>query len=212
MKIEKINDDKIKITLSAKDLADRNLDFQSLRYNSKEAQTLFWDMMKLAETEHGFKAANCQLFIEAASIMNGNFIVTITKMHDVPALNGERSLKAKAIPASLKVKRKNTSYSQNCIIKFSSFDSIIDAIRQNSLPTKITSSLYEYNNEYYLVIKPNIVQANEFKRLIILFSEFGEICYDFKYTEGIITEYGTPIILNTAIFELNKSLTKNVCE
>ena len=80
--IEKINDNKIKITLSNSELEERNLDFQSLRYNTPEAQTLFLDMMKQAEYEHGFKTANCQLFIEAASVNNGQFIVTVTKLQE----------------------------------------------------------------------------------------------------------------------------------
>jgi len=208
MKIEKINDNKIKITLSAKDLSDRNLDFQSLRHNSPEAQSLFWDMMKLAETEHGFTASNCQLFIEAASVMNGNFIVTITKIHDVPALPSTRSLNSKLAPSSLKVKRKPTSYSQNCIIRFSSFDNIIDALRQTSLPTKISSTLYEYKGVYYLTLKPGLSQTNEFKKIILLLSEFGEITHDSKYTEGIISEYGNKIIAKDALKTLNKTITK----
>ena len=206
MKIEKINDNKIKITLSAKDLADRNLDFQSLRHNSPEAQTLFWDMMKLAESEHGFTASNCQLFIEAASVMNGNFIVTITKVHDVPALSPNRALAQKLSPSSLKVKRKPASYSHNCIIRFSSFDNIIDALKQNYLPLKIASSLYEYKNEYYLTLKPGISQTTDFKKTILLLSEFGEVTHDSKYTEGIINEYGNKIIAKDAL----KTLTKPV--
>jgi len=208
MKIEKINDNKIKITLSAKDLADRNLDFQSLRHNSPEAQTLFWDMMKLAESEHGFTASNCQLFIEAASVMNGNFIVTITKIHDVPALPPTRSVNQKLSPSTLKVKRKPTSYSQNCIIRFSSFDNILDALRQNTMPLKLTSSLYEYKGAYYLSLKPNISQNSELKKSVLLLSEFGEIVHDFKYTDGILNEYGNKIIAKDALNTLNKTVFK----
>lgn len=208
MKIEKINDNKIKITLSAKDLADRNLDFQSLRHNSPEAQTLFWDMMKIAESEHGFTASNCQLFIEAASVTNGNFIVTITKIHDVPALSNNRSTHSKLTPSTLKVKRKPTSYSQNCIIRFSNFDNIIDALKHTSFPYKITSSLYEYKNEYYLILTPTLSQTHDFKKTIMLLSEFGDIVYDFKYTEGIINEYGSKIIAKDALKALSKTVTK----
>jgi len=206
MKIEKINDNKIKITLSAKDLADRNLDFQSLRHNSPEAQTLFWDMMKLAESEHGFTASNCQLFIEAASVTNGNFIVTITKVFDTPGLPSGRSLHAKQAPSTLKIKRKPTSYSHSYIIRFPSFDNIVDALRQNTLSTKMSSALYEYKTEYYLVLKPSISQTNELKKLVFLLSEFGDVAHDFRYTEGIINEYGNKIIAKDALKVLNKTI------
>jgi len=162
----------------------------------------------MAESEHGFTASNCQLFIEAASVTNGNFIVTITKIHDVPALPGNRSIHSKLTPSGLKVKRKPTSYSQSCIIRFSTFDNIIDALKQNSLPYKITSSLYEYKSNYYLVLKPTITQTHDLKKIVLLLSEFGELAHDFKYTEGIINEYGNKIISKDALKTLAQTVLK----
>ena len=149
MKIEKINDNKIKITLSARDLEERNLDFQALRYNSPEAQNLFWDMIKRAESEHGFTASNCQLFIEAASIMDGDFIVTITKMADTKDLINTPFVKAKASTSSLKVKKKQMINNTNIIMSFKKIDELYDALLENCLPTNINTRLYELNNVYY---------------------------------------------------------------
>ena len=41
MKIEKINENKIKVTISFNDLEERNIDLNSLNYNSPETQELF---------------------------------------------------------------------------------------------------------------------------------------------------------------------------
>ena len=46
MKIERINENEIKVTISVNDLLERNIDLSSLNYNSPQAQELFWDMME----------------------------------------------------------------------------------------------------------------------------------------------------------------------
>lgn len=199
MKIEKINDNKIKITLSARDLEERNLDFQALRYNSPEAQNLFWDMIKRAESEYGFRAANCQLFIEAASVMDGDFIVTITKMADTRELSNMSFLKPKASASSLRVKKKQMLNNANIVLNFKNIDDLYDALLMNSLPVNIDAKLYEYDNAYYLMLKPNINQIRDFKKLVALLSEFGNIERNSEYIESKLLEYGKELIGEKAL-------------
>ena len=199
MKIEKINENKIKITLSASELEERNLDFQALRYNSPEAQNLFWDMIKRAETEYGFMASNCQLFIEAASIMDGNFIVTITKMNDAKVLSNMPFVKNKPVTSPLKVKRKPESNNVGAIILFNKIDDLYDALLVNTIPLRVNSKLFEYNGAYYLLIKPNLTQISEVKKLVAILSEFGIIEKDFDYMESKLLEYGNELIAKDAL-------------
>ncbi len=51
MKIEKLSDDKIRITLNMDDLKENDIDFQSFMSNSIESQDLFMDMLEKAEKE-----------------------------------------------------------------------------------------------------------------------------------------------------------------
>ena len=51
MKIEKINDNKIRCTLTSADLAERNLKLSELAYGTEKARSLFQDMM--LEANHG---------------------------------------------------------------------------------------------------------------------------------------------------------------
>lgn len=188
MKIEKINDNKIKITLSDQELEARNLDFKSLRYNTPEAQTLFWDMMKQAESEHGFITSNCQLFIEAASINNGQFIVTITKLQNksLPALPQKR----KPLP-EIKVKRKPATTGET-LYKFSNFEQICELIRSSDIPTDLPSSLYEYKDTFFLVTKPT-------PKIHLLISEFGEVIKESDMAEGFLYEHGNKVIKSFAL-------------
>lgn len=51
MRIEKLNDNKIRIILNIEDLKKKNIDFHSFMANSVETQTLFLDMLDKAEEE-----------------------------------------------------------------------------------------------------------------------------------------------------------------
>ena len=196
MKIEKINDNKIKVTLSTVELKERNLDFQSLRYNTPEAQTLFWDMMKQAESEHGFKTTNCQLFIEAASINDGQFIVTVTKLQD-KALPPVPQKKKLPMP-ELKVRKKQTVGNENSIYKFDDFEQIFNLISTATIPDNIPATLYEYKGAFFIVSNPP-------KQLHLIISEFGEIIKDSIAIEGILQEHGKKIIEKNAFTQLIKN-------
>lgn len=199
MKIEKINDNKIKVTLSVKELEERNLDFQSLRYNTPEAQTLFWDMMKQAENEHGFKTTNCQLFIEAASINDGKFIVTVTKLQEksLPPVPQKKKL---PIP-ELKARKRQTPKFEKSIYKFDDFEQICNLLAAIEIPSNLHSTLYEYKTAFFLITKPS-------KQLHLLLSEFGEVVKDSIAIEGILQEHGNKIAEKNALNQLEKSFKK----
>ena len=55
MKFEKVNNDKIKITLSSADLEANDIDFHSFMSNPLEKQDLFLDILEEAEEEIGFE-------------------------------------------------------------------------------------------------------------------------------------------------------------
>ena len=56
MKIEKINENQIRCTLTRADLAERKLKLSELTYGSEKARNLFQDMMRQAAYELGFEA------------------------------------------------------------------------------------------------------------------------------------------------------------
>ena len=65
MKIEKLNENKIRIILNLDDLREKNIDFHSFMSNSLESQDLFLDMLDKAEEEVGFDTKDYKLIIEA---------------------------------------------------------------------------------------------------------------------------------------------------
>ena len=56
MKIERINENQIRCTLSSFDLSVRNLNLGELAYGSEKARKLFREMIQKASNEVGFEA------------------------------------------------------------------------------------------------------------------------------------------------------------
>ncbi|MCF0228329.1 MAG: adaptor protein MecA [Parasporobacterium sp.] len=82
MKIEKINDNQIKCTLTRSDLASRQLKLSELAYGTEKAKGLFQDMMDQANLEFGFDAADLPLMIEAIPVSMDCIILMITKVEN----------------------------------------------------------------------------------------------------------------------------------
>lgn len=80
MKIEKVNDNQIRCTLTREDLADRQLKLSELAYGTEKAKTLFRDMMQQANYEFGFEAEDLPLMIEAIPLSSDTIMLLITKV------------------------------------------------------------------------------------------------------------------------------------
>ena len=80
MKIEKVNDNQIRCTLTKEDLADRQLKLSELAYGTENAKALFRDMMQQAAYEYGFEAEDIPLMIEAVPMSADSIILIVTKV------------------------------------------------------------------------------------------------------------------------------------
>lgn len=80
MRIEKINENQIRCTLTKEDLADRQIKISELAYGSEKARSLFRDMIEQANYEFGFEAEDIPLMIEAIPLSGENIILQITKV------------------------------------------------------------------------------------------------------------------------------------
>lgn len=109
MKIEKLNDNQIRCTLTKADLADRQIKLSELAYGSEKAKSLFRDMMLQASAEFGFEANDIPLMIEAIPMPNDCIVLIITKVSDPEELDTRFSKFSPAsddLPESLAETRK----------------------------------------------------------------------------------------------------------
>ncbi len=87
MKIEKINDNQIRCTLTREDLENHQIRISELAYGTDKAKKLFRDMMQQAQIQFGFEADNIPLMIEAIPVSPESIILIITKVEDPEELD-----------------------------------------------------------------------------------------------------------------------------
>lgn len=87
MRIEKVNENQIRCTLTKEDLANRKLKLSELAYGSDKAKRLFKDMMQQASFEFGFEAEDIPLMIEAIPVSSDCVVLIITKVDDPEELD-----------------------------------------------------------------------------------------------------------------------------
>ncbi|MBQ8804145.1 MAG: adaptor protein MecA [Tyzzerella sp.] len=91
MKIEKLNDNQIRCTLTRADLADRQIKLSELVCGGEKAKSLFHDMMQRASAEFGFEVEDMPLMIEAIPAAADSIVLIITKVDDPEELDSKFS-------------------------------------------------------------------------------------------------------------------------
>lgn len=201
MKIERIGENKIKITVSIEDLNERNIALEALNYNSREAQELFWDMMKKAEMEFGFSTSDAQLCIEAVPDALEGFVITITKIEDEvdEAFESiQKYIRNKYRKSDLKSKKRLKKVSSPLLIySFASADDLKSLCQRIFSAYTAESTLYKYANVYYLVLSKT--GWNDAYAIDSLLQEYGKKVHYPSFYEGLLEEYGKKIVDQNAL-------------
>lgn len=196
MRIEKITENKIRITLNMQDLQEKNIDLHTFMSNSLETQDLFYDMLDEAEKEVGFETKDYKLMIEALAVPNGNFVLTVTRIipeKEAPKKKLQAKRKLNMLPANLSIYMFNTfeDYLEFC-------HSIIDS-SENTYSFLKKSNLYSYKSKYYLCLQVNNKDMNLFKSIHYKIIEFATRINNSDLFERKLKEYGKAIFKTNAI-------------
>lgn len=160
LKIEKINDNQIRCTLTRQDLENHQIRLSELAYGTEKAKQLFRDMIEQAHTQFGFEADNIPLMIEAIPVSAESIVLIITKVEDPEELDTRFSKFAPFRGDS----------SRNAI-QFDGADSILDLIqklhegRARAESRKESSEDGASKNDDAAELKPNLVHLFTFRSL-----------------------------------------------
>lgn len=202
MKIEKLNENKIRITLDLKDLEEKDIDFHTFMANPIESQNLFFDVLEQAEKEVGFKIKDSKIMLEALAMSDGVFVLTVTRIENDKTKNDVPARKK----VTIKRKLKNIDISKCAILEFMNFDDFLDF--GNSLSTDAlttikkcigSSKLYLYNSKYYLVVDKIANDQTLIKHFCSSVLEFGKLVSNSNTYRSTIVEYGKVIIKKDAV-------------
>lgn len=201
MRIEKINENKIRIFVTFDDLEERDIDLSTFNYNSPETQELFWDLMEQAELELGFETHESQLCIEAVTDVEQGFVITITRIDDDGDFESiHKFIKNRYKRNDLKIKRKtNNICSTVMIYNLETFDDLCQLCTRLSPLYLGDSSVYLCNGSYYLVLKRLDGADHDLSRLEGILAEYGDRIMNVLFFEGYLNEYGTLMVAKDAV-------------
>ncbi len=210
MKIEKVNDNQIKCTLTKEDLETRHIKLSELAYGTEKAKLLFRDMMQQAFSEFGFEAEDIPLMIEAIPVSRDTVILIVTKVEDPEELDTRFSKFAPHLKDELDeiLGLNGSSLAERA-------DEILDMFRQKAeadsksalngdtkpAPAELTR-LFCFSNLDY-VIDASHVLVTFFFGPSSLYKDPADNCYYLKINKGdsaleefnkacnILSEYGT---------------------
>lgn len=204
MKIEKITENKLRIVLNLEDLERNNIDFESVVNNTPETQSLILSILNKAEKEIGFYTQDCKILIEALASFDGNFVFTITKTPP-PAYKTGISSFSRKVPKQKKKAFKSLSPLIYSFQNFEEFCEFCKALHIEFLSHECIrlickkTSLYFYNNTYYLLISGINVEYEHINVFFSVISEFTDRVNNFKNFDAKLLEYGKPIFKKNAI-------------
>ena len=210
MKIEKVNENQIRCTLSKKDLADRQIKLSELAYGSEKARGLFQDMIEQANYEFGFEAEDIPLMIEAIPLSGENIILQITKVEYPEELDtrfskfsetGEEMPEASSILPEIQNETANDITNITKLFAFKGLDNVERLAQVLAEFYEGENDLYkdEAKNCFYLVVKKSNHSPDEFNKVCNVASEYA---LHKKYTsarEAYLKEHAHVVIKGNAL-------------
>lgn len=216
MRIEKLNDNKLKISFSSKELEENNITVHSFLAGSNEAQKLFIALLDIANEEFGFDIKNCNISSETISFDNKDFVIFVTKKLQT-STSTEKS--SKISPYNL-LELIDYNHTENVdalsfipplgseneidkiIYKFDTIEEVFlfSEYANLELPIKnLANSLYKYNNYFFIII--DIKKLADFQKQLVIsvLSEYKNYIYLSPLAYAKLMEHSILILENRAI-------------
>lgn len=138
-----INDHKLKIMLTDKDMKKYSLDAGELDYNNKETRGILWDILSEATENTDFETDGGKIFIQLYPSKEGGCEMYVTK------LGGASNNKESANLSS----KKTAEGKRECAYSFDSLEALLSVCRRlSSLGYSDKSSAWRVFDKYYLLI------------------------------------------------------------
>ena len=166
MKIEKIDDNKIKVVLSYDDILSLNLDITEIRPDSKDAERLFSDILNKASEETGFSISNSKFMIEAIPSYKDGYVMFVTKLS----------------------KGKTISELYMTIYAFSGIEILKSAYEIIKGKFEGDFEIYSLDGVFYLILFGK--QGGDFEYIKVILVDYGKCIKTPEIFIGVLEEYG----------------------
>ena len=215
MKIERVSENQLKLTLTRADLVERDLKLEDLINPSEKTQQLFRDIMEQALDEYDFINENTPLMVEAAPVGVDGIMIIVTKIDqknknenpmDLLSKNREaRQWKKKAIDL---FETKANDEEDLLIFSFETLDDAIHASLRLDDCYRGESELFKSSERFFLVLQADTYTADDNNDCIeLMLDEFGQKHISTSLARYYLLEHGETIIKSNAIETLAKTFS-----
>lgn len=232
MKIEKVNENQIRCTLTREDLASRELKISELAYGTEKAKSLFRDMMQQANFEFGFEAEDIPLMIEAIPLNADCIVLIITKVEDPEELDtrfsrfapsvtedSDESTADEVLDLFRRIQNEEAAAEtppapapeendavRSRLFRMDTLNQVINAAVVAAGHYHGFSTLYhEEGNAYYLVLTQGPEDRDVFDRVCNVISEYGIPKRSTVASRTFLEEHCTTLIADHALQSLSNT-------
>ena len=214
MKIERISENQLKLTLTKDDLKERDIKLEDLITPSEKTQKLFRDIMEQALDEEDFVSENTPLMVEAVPMGTEGIMIIVTKVNNKDGKNKgpadmlhqaqeTRRWKKKPLDTLEHAEEKNSDI---LIYSFPELDDVIRVSIRLDGCFKGESAVYKNENKYFLVLQGDTYTAEESSAdLELILKEYGQKHVSTPLAKYYLLEHGDTIIANKAVKALAKT-------
>lgn len=214
MKIERISENQLKLTLTKDDLIERDIKLEDLISPSEKTQKLFRDIMEQALDEEDFISENTPLMVEAVPMGTEGIMIIVTKVNnkDNKSTNPADLLhqaqemhrwKKKPLDTLEHAEEKNSDI---LIYSFPELDDVIRVSLRLDNGFKGESSVYKNDGKYFLVLQGDTYTAEESsEELELVLKEYGQKHVSTPLAKYYLLEHGETIIADKAVKALAKT-------
>lgn len=168
MKIEKLENNKIQVTLTMEDLTLYDIDIKKMTPDCSNLHKFLFDIMESVKEETGFNPYSGQVVVEANYNESG-IILLISKLRSVSVSDTKKKLfQNKQFTAKIREKKKR--------FMFESFENLCTALSMLSEQMLLGTAVFKYEEKWYVINK-----GSEKAQYIL-----GEYCD--KLGESVYTE------------------------
>ena len=205
MKIERISENQLKLTLTKADLAEREIKLEDLITPSEKTQKLFRDIMEQALDEEDFISENTPLMVEAIPSGGDGIMIIVTKVNNKEKKAGEdlRRWKKKPMDTLTHQEEKNSDI---LIYSFPSLDDVIGVSLRLDGVFKGESAVYKNDGKYFLVMQGDTYTteetAEDAERIL---KEYGQKHISTPLAKYYLLEHGETLLAEQAIKALAKT-------
>lgn len=196
MRLERLNQDKIRIFLTQDDLKERGINKEDLWQDIPKVHELFNEMMDQAYEELDFEVSG-PVAVEVFNLPAQGMVVIVTRgKPSLDSLYEEKEDEDIDHDQDFYELEVTLDESDDVLFAFNELDHVI-ALAHKLKPLVSGGKLYRYHSRYYLLFEElEHVDESVYELVIAILSEFGEPSMLSKY---VLAEYGQEIMSEAAI-------------